>query len=44
MDAFGVVIILVALLLILLGITNQAENVLNGVRGKTGNPMKAVAP
>lgn len=41
MDAWGILILLAGVGLIMLGITGKAENVLNGARVKSGSPTKA---
>ena len=41
MDAWGVLIFLAGLALVLLGITGKADAVLNGARVKSGNPAKS---
>lgn len=41
MNAWGLMILAVGVLLILLGITGRAGDVLNGARTKSGNPTKA---
>jgi hypothetical protein len=40
-NAWGILIVLTGALLILLGITGKAGDVLNGARTKTGNPTKS---
>jgi hypothetical protein len=42
-NAWGILILLAGALLILLGITGRADDVLNGVRAKSGNPTKSYA-
>jgi len=39
-DAWGILILAVGVVLVLLGITGRADNVLNGARVKSGNPKK----
>ena len=43
MNAWGLFILAAGVLLVLLGITNKAEDVLNGARVKSGNPAKAAS-
>lgn len=40
MNAWGLLILAAGAILVLLGITGQGENVLNGARVKSGNPKK----
>lgn len=40
-DAWGVLILLVGIVLVLIGITGRAGDVLNGARTKSGNPTKS---
>lgn len=41
MDAWGVLILLAGIVLLLLGITGKADAVLNGARVKSGNAAKS---
>ena len=43
MNAWGVLILLAGVLLVMLGVTGKAESVLNGARVKSGSPAKAVS-
>ena len=43
MNAWGILILLAGVLLLMLGITGKAETVLNGARVRSGNPAKAAA-
>lgn len=40
MDAWGILILVVGLILVVLGITGKAGDVLNGARTKAGAPTK----
>jgi hypothetical protein len=42
-DAWGVLILLAGVVILLLGITGKAETVLNGARVKSGNPAKSTS-
>lgn len=41
MDAWGILILLVGVVLLLLGVTGKADSVLNGARTKAGAPTKS---
>jgi hypothetical protein len=43
LNAWGLLILAAGALLVLLGITGKADNVLNGARLKSGNPTKSYA-
>jgi hypothetical protein len=40
-NAWGLLILAAGALLVLLGVTGKADNVLNGARKKSGNPIKS---
>ena len=43
MNAWGLAIVLLGALAVFLGITGKGEDVINGARSKSGNPVKTAS-